>query len=113
MKVTVDIPDNVIASILRGVIDDKLSSLNTENTIDARINHYVDKVLKRKLSEQKVENFVRDRISRIITTDSIKDYALGINGDDVLSNLESKILLMIGKSAEFKKLVKTVLKDSL
>jgi len=113
MKATIEIQDNSIDVFIKNSIDERLSTMNVDSIIEAKINNKVSEILKRNLSDSKVENFARDRVSRIITTESLKDYTFGITNEDVLSNLESKILLMIQNSTDFKLLVKNVLKNSL
>ena len=113
MKATIEIQDKAIELFIKNSIDEKLSTMDVDATIEAIINNKVSEILKRNLSDSKVENFARDRISRIITTESLKDFTTGISNDNVLSNLETKILLMIQNSKEFKLLVRNVLKNSL
>ena len=113
MKATIEIQDKAIEVFIKNSIDEKLSTMDTDAIIEAKINNKVSEILKRNLSDSKVENFARDRVSRIITTESLKDFTKGISNDDVLSNLESKILLMVQNSKEFKLLVRNVLKNSL
>ena len=113
MKATIEIQDKAIEVFIKNSIDEKLSTMDVDAIIESKINNKVSEILKRNLSDSKVENFARDRVSRIITTESLKDFTIGISNDDVLSNLESKILLMIQNSKEFKLLVRNVLKSSL
>ena len=113
MKATIEIQDKAIEVFIKNSIDEKLSTMDVDAIIEAKINNKVSEILKRNLSDSKVENFARDRVSRIITTESLKDFTKGISNDDVLSNLESKILLMVQNSKEFKLLVRNVLKNSL
>lgn len=113
MKATIEIQDKQIEIFIKKSIDEKLSTMNVDAIIESKITNKVTEVLKHNLSESKVENFARDRVSRIITTESLKEFTKGISNDDILSNLESKILLMIKNSKEFKLLVRNVLKSSL
>ena len=113
MKATIEIQDKAIEVFIKNSIDEKLSTMDVDAIIEGNINNKVSEILKRNLSDSKVENFARDRVSRIITTESLKDYTFGMDKEDVLSNLESKILLMIQNSKEFKLLVRNVLKSSL
>ena len=113
MKATIEIQDKAIEVFIKNSIDEKLSTMNVDAIIEAKINNKVSEILKRNLSDSKVENFARDRVSRIITTESLKDFTFGMSNEDVLSNLEGKILLMIQNSKEFKLLVRNVLKSSL
>lgn len=113
MKATIEIQDKAIEVFIKNSIDEKLSTMDVDAIIEGTINNKVSEILKRNLSDSKVENFARDRVSRIITTESLKDYTFGMDKEDVLSNLESKILLMIQNSKEFKLLVRNVLKSSL
>lgn len=113
MKATIEIQDKSIEVFIKNAIDEKLSTMDVDTIIESKINNKVFEILKRNLSDSKVENFARDRVSRIITTESLKDYTFGMDKEDVLSNLESKILLMIQNSKEFKLLVRNVLKSSL
>lgn len=113
MIATIEINDKSINKFIQDAIDEKLSQMSIDSIIEAKINVKVSEILKRNLSDAKVENFARDRVSRIITSESLKDYTFNIQAEDVLSNLESKILLMIENSSDFKKLVKSVLKNSL
>lgn len=112
MKATIEIQDKSIEEFIKNSIDEKLYAMDVEAIIEAKINNKVSEILKRNLSDSKVENFARDRISRIITIESLKDFTTGTN-DYVLSNLESKILLMIQNSKDFRLLVRNVLKSSL
>ena len=113
MKATIEIQDKSIEVFIKNSIDEKLSTMDVDAMIEAKINNKVSEILKRNLSDSKVENFARDRVSRIITTEYLKDFTIGFSNDDVLSNLESKILLMIKNSKDFKLLVRNVLKSSL
>lgn len=112
MKATIEIGDTSIEKFIKESIDKKLSSM-INGIIERKISHKVTEILTKNLSNEKIDNFARDRVSRILTTESLKDYTFGITEGDVLSNLESKILLMIQNSKEFKSLVKNVLKNSL
>jgi hypothetical protein len=113
MEVIVNIPEGTIKEMFKKVIDEKLIEIDIHKLISDKMNFKVDNILKLKLSEQKIENFAKDRISRIITNNSLKEYTPNILEDDVLANVESKILLMIQHSKDFKSLVKSVLKASL
>lgn len=113
MKATIELEEKTIENFIKEAIDKKLASMKLDLIIESKINKKADESLKKNLSDSKIENFAKDRVSRIITTQSLKDFTSGIESDDVLANLESKILLMIKNSNEFKKLVKTVLKNSL
>ena len=113
MKAEIEIKDNAIEMFIKSSIDEKLSTMDVDGIIESKICNKVSEILKRNLSDAKIENFARDRISRIITSDSIKDFTIGISTEDVFSNLESKILLMIKNSKEFNMLVRNVLKNSL
>lgn len=113
MKATIELEEKSIENFIKEAIDKKLDSMKLDLIIESKINKKADESLKKNLSDSKIENFAKDRVSRIITTQSLKDFTTGIESDDVLANLESKILLMIKNSNDFKKLVKTVLKNSL
>ena len=113
MKASIEISDKELNIFFLESIKETLKQMDVEKTIQILLNKKVDEILKSKLSDEKIDNFGRDRVSRIITTESLQDFTLGLQPSDVLSNLESKILLMIKNSTEFKKLVKSVLKDSL
>lgn len=113
MKAIIEIEDNSIEKFIKKSIDEKLSGMDINGIIETKISHKVTEILTKNLSNEKIDNFARDRVSRILTTESLKDYTFGITEGDVLSNLESKILLMIQNSKEFKSLVKNVLKNSL
>lgn len=114
MKAELNINDDELISLIKKGIDNKFNELNINELIQSKINSKLDVMLsKNNLSKEKIENFAKDRISRIITTDSLKDVTNSVTGSDVLANLESKILLMIKNSIEFKKLVISVLKNSL
>lgn len=113
MKATVEINDSQFDKLIKQSIDTALGNINLEKMIENKVNGRVDDIIKKNLSYEKVENFAKDRVSRIITTESLKDYTSGIDNEMVLSNLESKILLMIKNSKEFKTLVKQTIKNSL
>ena len=113
MKATIEIQDKSIEVFIKNSIDEKLFTMDIDTIIESKINNKVSEILKRNLSDAKIDNFARDRVSRIITNESLKDYTFGITNEDVVSNIESKILLMIKNSKDFKKLVKDVLKSSL
>lgn len=113
MKGTIEIPDTEFEKLIKQKINDKFNELSIDALIESKIGTKVTEMLNKTLSHEKIENFARDRVSRIITSESLKDYTFGINESDVLSNLESKILLMISNSKEFKILVKNTLKQSL
>jgi len=110
MKALIDIPE--IDHIITSLIKDRLDSINFESLVKDAIEKKIDAFLQRRLTPQyMLDNFVKDRITRVITTESIKD--LGITETDTLSNLEGKIILMLKHSKEFKALVKFTLKNSL
>jgi uncharacterized membrane protein YheB (UPF0754 family) len=111
MKGTIEITDETIKNQIKKNIDTQLSKL--DKVIESKVNIRIDQIIKSKMSDEKINNFVRDRISRIITNESIKEFSYGVTNEDVLSNIESKILLMIKNSKDFKTLVKSVLKNSL
>lgn len=113
MKGTIEIDDSHFVNLIKQSIDAALGNINLEKMIENKVNGRVDDIIKKNLSSEKVENFAKDRISRIITTESLKDYTNGIDNETVLSNLESKILLMIKNSKSFQMLVKNTLKNSL
>lgn len=113
MKATVEILDAEFDKLIKQKLNEKLNEAALDSLIEAKISHKVSEIIKKNLSPEKIDNFARDRISRIITSESLKDYTFGINESDVLSNLESKILLMISNSKDFKHLVKNTLKQSL
>ena len=113
MKGTIEINDSHFANLIKQSIDTALCSIDLEKMIENKVNGRVDDIIKKNLSSEKVENFAKDRVSRIITTESLKDYTNRIDNETVLSNLESKILLMIKNSKEFKTLVKQTMKNSL
>ena len=113
MKATIEIQDKTIESFIKDAIEEKFSTMNLDAIIESKISNKVSEIIKRNLSDSKIDNFARDRVSRIITTESIKDFTFGISNEDVLSNLEGKILLMIQNSKDFKLLVRNVLKSSL
>ena len=109
MKVTMQIDDKTVGDIIKQLVHERLSFIDVSAMVETKISE----IIKSKLSDEKIDNFTRDRVSRILTTESIKDFTYGITKEDVLSNLESKILLMIQNSKDFKLLVKNVLKNSL
>lgn len=113
MKGTIEINDAHFSNLIKKSIDEALGNINLEKMIENKVNGRVDDIIKKNLSNEKVENFAKDRVSRIITTESLKNYTNGIDSETVLSNLESKILLMIKNSKEFKTLVKQTMKNSL
>lgn len=113
MKATIEIQDKSIQFFIKNAIDEKLSTMDVDAIIEAKTSNKISEILKHNLSDSKVESFARDRVSRIITTESLKDYTFGMTNEDVLSNLKSKILLMIQNSKDFKLLVRNVLKSSL
>ena len=67
MKATIEIQDKSIEVFIKNSIDEKLSTMDVDAIIEAKINNKVSEILKRNLSDSKVENFARDRVSRIIT----------------------------------------------
>jgi uncharacterized membrane-anchored protein YjiN (DUF445 family) len=113
MKATIEINDQTIELFIRDSIQQKLSTMNVDQIIEYKVNNRVSEIIKQKLSDAQIDNFARDRISRIITTESIKEFTFGMSNEDVLSNLEGKILLMIQHSKDFKFLVRNILKSSL
>lgn len=113
LNANIEFTDGALEKFVKQQLNEKLDSINIESLIEARIGNKVSEIMKKSLSNEKIDNFARDRVSRIITTESIKDFTFGITEKDVLNNLESKILLMIKHSDEFKLLVKNVLKNSL
>lgn len=113
MKATIEISDKEIEKFIKESINNSLNSMNINSLIESKINSKVSEILSKYVSPEKIENFARDRVSRLITTESLKDYTSNIDGESVITNIESKILLMIKHSSEFKKLVKQTLKSSL
>jgi hypothetical protein len=113
MKAIIEILDSQFDKLIKQSIDNALVSIDLEKLIETKVNSRVDIILRKNISDEKIESFTRDRVSRIITTESLKDFTYGINGQDVLSNLESKILLMIQNSKDFKILVRQTIKNSL
>ena len=113
MKATVEINDSQFDKLIKQSIDTALGNINLEKLIENKVNSRVDEIIKKNLSCEKVDNFARDRVSRILTTESLKDYTFSLEAKDVLSNVEEKILLMIKNSKDFKVLVKQTMKNSL
>lgn len=113
MKFEIEIKDSTIDNYIKKAIDIRLNEINIEKLIESKIATKVTNKLKENISNEKIDNYARDRVSRIITTTSINKFTKKINEEGVLSNLESKIILMMEKSPKFKKLVKGVLKSSL
>lgn len=113
MKATIEISDNQFDKLIKQSIDNALSNINLEKLIENKANARVDEIIKKNLSCGKIDNFARDRVSRILTTEALKDYTFSLESKDVLANVEEKILLMIGNSKDFKNLVKKTIKDSL
>lgn len=113
MKATIEINDSEFDVLLKGKIDNALNNVDLQKLIETKINSRIDGYLKTNMSVERLDNLAKDRVSRILTTEALKESALSISAADVLSNLESKILLMIKHSTEFKKLVKNTLKNSL
>ena len=113
MKAEININDSELDKFIKNSIDAKFNELDLDKIIESKINLRMNEMLKGKLSNEKIDNFAKDRISRIITTESLKDITKNVTGSDVLANLESKLLLIIKNSKDFKILVKSVLKDSL
>lgn len=113
MRGFIEINDNQFDKLVKESIDTALKNVGVENLIETKIAQKVDKLLKEKLSDEKISNYTRDRISRILTTESLKDFTFGIDAKDVLANVEEKIILMIKNSKEFKTLVKQTMKNSL
>lgn len=113
MKATIEISDSQFDKLIKQSIDNSLANIDLEKLIETKVNSRVDIILRKNLSDEKIENFARDRVSRILTNESLKDFTCGINSSDVLSNIESKILLMIQNSKNFKLLVRQTIKNSL
>lgn len=113
MDGVIRIEDSEFKKLVRDKFNEELENINLEALIESKVNSKLDKIISSKISSEKVENFAKDRISRIITTESLKEYTFGISDSEVLSNIESKIILMIRNSNDFKLLVKQVLKSSL
>lgn len=113
MKGTIEINDAQFDKIIKQSVDNALKNINLEKLIENKVNARVDEIIKKNLSCEKIDNFARDRVSRILTTESLKDYTFSLEAKDVLSNVEEKIILMIKNSKNFKVLVKQTIKDSL
>lgn len=113
MKGTIEIKDTHFTDLIKYSIYIALGNIDLEKMIEDKVDNRVDDIVKKNLSSEKVENFAKDRVSRIITAERLKDYTSGIDSETVLSNLETKILLMIKNSKEFKTLVKQTVKNSL
>lgn len=113
MEARIVISDVTFEKMIKSQIDKVFEKVELESLIEKKLNAKVDNILRQNISEEKIENFARDRISRIITVDTLLKYTSGLDSKDVLSNIESKILLMIKNSSEFKELVKNTLKESL
>ena len=113
MEVKIDITDKNLENFVKKLLSATIDKMNIEQIVESKVQSKFDKTFPSCVSKEKIEQFSRDRISRIITVESLKDFTSGINDSEVLSNVESKILLMIKNSNEFKSLVKSVLKESL
>lgn len=113
MNFTLTVTDSELDKAIKAAIDSHLTSINLEALIEAKVNSRIDKFLSSHVSPEKIDNMARDRVSRILTSESLKDYTTSLEATDITSNLEAKILLMIEKSPSFKKLVKETLKNSL
>ena len=113
MKATVEINDSQFDKLIKQSIDTALGNINLEKLIENKVNSRVEEIIKKDVFCVKVDNFARDRVSRILTTESLKDYTFSLEAKDVLSNVEEKILLMIKNSKDFKVLVKQTMKNSL
>ena len=113
MKVTINLEDAQIIGFIHTAIDEQVAKVDIDKIVAQKIDKRVSDVVEANLSKEKMENFLRDRISRVVTTESLKEYSSNVDTKDVFANLETKILLMIGNSKEFKTLVKETLKNSL
>jgi len=113
MKGIIEISDTQFDELIKKSIDSALTNAEIEKLIERKVNERVDKIINKVLSSEKIDNFARDRVSRILTTESLKDYTFSLQANDVLSNLEEKIILMIQNSKDFKTLVKLTIKNSL
>ena len=80
MKATIEIQDKSIEVFIKNSIDEKLSTMDVDAIIEAKINNKVSEILKRNLSDSKVENFARDRVSRIITVRVYTQLCVGFSG---------------------------------
>jgi hypothetical protein len=111
MKVIIEIPDfNFDLNLL---LKNKVNEIVVEKIQDGLIRKIIEEAISNKLNSYDIKTMIESRVSRIFTAESIKDYVKDVDSKVVLSNLESKILLMIEKSNSFKKLVKSIMKDSL
>lgn len=113
MEARIVIADTSFDKLIKGKIDESLEKLEVDKLIERKLEARVDKIINSSISEEKRESYVRDRISRIITTEVLKEHGIGLGSEDVFKNLESKLILMISNSKEFKTLVKQTLKSCL
>jgi hypothetical protein len=111
MKVTVEIPD--FDFDLKHILVSKVTEIVYDKAQDSLIRKIIEEAIANKLNSYDIKTMIESRVSRIFTAESIKDYVKDVDSKVVLSNIESKILLMIEKSNSFKKLVKSIMKDSL
>ena len=113
MKAELEISNSLIEKVIKEIVDKSLSEKRLEEIIESKISQRTIDALKRTISDQKIENYCRDRISRIITVESLKEFTSSLDSSDVLSNVEEKILLMIKNSKDFKLLVRSTIKSCL
>ncbi len=113
MKAEITISDAEFKRIIENRLIQVFDTMKIETLVESKVNNKIDAFISSRLSEERIFNFTKDRISRIITTQSLESYSYGIDDKDVLANVDEKILLMIQHSPAFKALVRSVLKDSL
>ena len=124
LNATITITDNALATFVDKEVEKmvaeeiakKFAAVDIEAILENKIVSMATSIFQKKfssLSDAKVENFAKDRVSRIITTNTLKEYASNFTENDVLSNFEGKVLMMIQNSPDFKKLVINVLKERL
>ena len=82
MKATVEINDSQFDKLIKQSIDTALGNINLEKLIENKVNSRVDEIIKKNLSCEKVDNFARDRVSRILTTESLKDYTFSLEAKE-------------------------------
>lgn len=113
MKIAFTVPDQEIKDEIKDALREEIQNIILKELSNEKVVREIMFFVQKNLSPEKIDNMARDRISRIIIADSLKEFTNNITDSEVLANVESKILLMIQNSKEFKKLVISVLKDSL
>jgi len=107
MKINVELSDGVLNSAIEKGLEKYLSSKDGEKflqiAIDKKVNSFV--------TERKLIGFVQDRISRIITQESLAGISNAFGLEDYENRMVQIFTKMVSKSSEFKDSVRDAVRS--